>query len=348
MTDDRKIIWVLADDRPGNYSQAIGLAEAIARLTTAVIEIKKLRYNFLAKLPNFLKIDGLMGISLESRNSILKTPKNLAPNIIISAGRKTAPINLFLKRYYQVFTKVFSVQIMSPDLSQIQSSKFDFVILPKHDEEKEQQNILQVIGALNRINQKLLDDEYEKFVPQLDKINSPKIALLVGGSSKKGKFDAKIARLLGKIVSDVAGNMKANLLVLNSRRTGQEITEVLDQNLRCENPQNKYFFKWQAKNWQNPYFAVLKTADFIIATGDSISMCCEICSLGKPVYIFNPQEICSKKHLRFHQNLFAYNFARKIDDTTVKLENFLPNKLDETNRVAAEIMALINNLKKTL
>ncbi len=345
MNDKKLIIWVLSDDRPGNYSQAIGLAESLAKLASSTVEIKKINYNFLARLPNFLKIDGIMGIDFASKNSLLNSANN-KPNIIISAGRKTAPINLFLKKYYQAQ----SVQIMNPDLNPIQFANFDFVILPNHDQRKniEQKNVLRINGALTRINQELLAGEYQKFALELDKINSPKIALLVGGSSKKGNFDAKIAQNLGEMVSKIAQNMKANLLVLNSRRTGEKITEILDENLHCQKTQIKLFFKWQNSNWQNPYFAVLQAADFIIVTGDSISMCSEICSLAKPVYIFNPQEICSEKHLRFHQNLFDEKFARKLEKSTLILENYSPEKMDETNRIAKKIFTEISDHKKIL
>jgi mitochondrial fission protein ELM1 len=334
-----KVIWVLADDRPGNYSQAIGLAESLSKLIPATIEIKKINYNFLAKLPNFLKIDGLMGIDLASRNSLLNVQSGCNPHIIISAGRKTAPINLFLKSYH----KAAAIQIMNPNLNSIQFSKFDLVILPEHDKIIDHKNVVRMVGALTRISEQLLESEYQKFASQLEKISSPKIVLLVGGSSKKGKFDAQIAKNLGEVVSRVVNNMKANLLILNSRRTGDEITEILDQN--CVITQTKIFFKWHAVDWKNPYLAVLKAADFIIATGDSISMCSEICSLGKPVYIFNPEQICSKKHLRFHQNLFDQKFAKKLEQAAIELEIYLPEKLDETNRIAKEIVSYINSKK---
>ena len=97
------------------------------------------------------------------------------------------------------------------------------------------------------------------------------------------------------------------------------------------------------KDWQNPYFAVLQSADFIVATGDSISMCSEICCLGKPVYIFNPPEICSSKHLKFHQDLFDQGFARKLNIDTQILENYSATKLEETKRIAE----LISNIYST-
>ncbi|MES2677687.1 MAG: mitochondrial fission ELM1 family protein [Pseudomonadota bacterium] len=323
-----KIIWILSDDRPGNYSQAIGLAEKLAELSSFTIQIKKITYNSFARLPNFLKIDGIFGINLESKTTLL----NLAateqkPNIIIGAGRKIAPIAAFLKSYYQAF----AIQIMNPNWN---FAKFDLVVLPNHDRNYKSENIIRSNGSLTRIDKNLLTAEYQKFSDLLEKIAEPKIVLLVGGSSKKGKFTDQIAQNLGQIISAITKQMKGYLLVLNSRRTGVEITEILDQNLSCP----KTFFKWQKNNWQNPYFAALQAADFIVATGDSISMCAEICSIGKPVYIFNPPEICSAKHLKFHQDLFAHNFAKKLTAKTKILENYSPQKLDETKRIAKLVL----------
>jgi mitochondrial fission protein ELM1 len=349
MNIQKNFIWVLSDDRPGNYSQSIGLAEQLAKTLCSPnqIQIKKITYNNLAKLPNCLKINGMFGIDKLSRNSLMGFDED-KPKIIISAGRKTAIIAAFLKKYYNSFV----VQIMNPNLN---FSKFDLVILPNHDRHdrvQNYQNVLKINGSLTRISEEILSAEYQKFSKLLDKIDSPKIALLVGGSSKKGKFSSEIAQSLGGQVSLIAKNMGANLLVLSSRRTGEKITEILDQNLslNCfEEDQEvnfqgfKIFFKWQSevpKDWQNPYFAVLQSADFIIATGDSISMCSEICSIGKPVYIFNPPEICSPKHLKFHQNLFDLGFAKKIDGATKILENFSTTKLSETQRISALVADL--------
>jgi len=334
MSQRNKIIWVLSDDQPGNYLQAIGLAEKLIENCPAtsphIIQIKKIHYNFFAKLPNLLNIGGLMAIIHSSKTPLLNLlPSDQKPSIIISAGRKTAPIAAFLKNYYQAF----AIQIMNPNWN---LSKFDVVILPSHDKANQSKNIIRMIGSLTRVSDELLVAEYQKFSDTFGGIDSPKIALLVGGSSKKGKFSTKIAKNLGDLISDIAKKMNGNLLILNSRRTGAKITEILDQNLHCN--QSKIFFKWKSFDWQNPYFAVLQAADFIIATGDSISMCSEICSTGKPVYIFNHREICSAKHLKFHQDLFDQGFARKLDEKIKILENYSPKKLVETARIAHKII----------
>jgi mitochondrial fission protein ELM1 len=66
-------------------------------------------------------------------------------------------------------------------------------------------------------------------------------------------------------------------------------------------------------------------------------MISECCSTGKPVYVFDEQSISTPKHRRFHQDLFAQNYAKKLTDNSEILENFSPQKLQETKRVASFI-----------
>ena len=325
MSKKESLIWVLADDRPGNYSQAIGLATFLKR----PYEIKNISYNCFAKLPNFIRGKSLIGISSDTKSQILS--KKNKPKIIISAGRRTASVALFLKQYYK---DVFLIHIMNPSFS---FSQFDLVILPEHDNFSVSSNIITSIGSLSRVEIGLLECEYKKFSTQLNKIKSPKIALLVGGSSKKGRFDVKIAKNLATIISDIVNNMSANLLITTSRRTGEDVVLELKNNLKC----NNFFFEWQEKK-PNPYFAFLKSADYIVVTGDSMSMCSESCSAGKPVYIYNPKEICSKKHLKFHQGLFDNNYARVLNSDIKKLETG-NSVLDETARIGLKVNDILNS-----
>jgi mitochondrial fission protein ELM1 len=324
---DKSLIWVLADDRPGNNSQAIGLAEALQR----PYEIKKIAYNSFSKLPNFLKFSKLIGID---KSSIAEVLNQTPPKIIISAGRKTAALALFLKNYYP---GIFIIHIMKPGYN---INKFDLVILPKHDG-LGAPNVLTSIGALNRVNEEILDENYKKF-PELDLIKSPKIALLIGGSSKQGKFDKNSATQLVKICAGIAKNMKANLLVTTSKRTDKIVIDELESGLK---EYSSFFYKWHPDS-PNPYFALLKAADYIIVTGDSMSMCSESCSTGKPVYIYNPKTICSEKHLRLHSNLFACGYASQLTSTTRELKVTGAKKLNETLRISKEVnKLLVANIK---
>jgi mitochondrial fission protein ELM1 len=216
-------------------------------------------------------------------------------------------------------------------------AKFDFVILPKHDEvdESKYSNVITTIGALTKVNDKIIASECEKFSSRFQNIHKKKIALLIGGSSNKTTFTAASAAKLAKISSEIANELDATLLILTSRRTGNELTESIKSNLDCD----FRFFDWKDSQNENPYLAILGYADFFIITGDSVSMISECCSSGKPVYIFDEKEISSAKHRKFHHNLFAESCARKLPKYSKIEEDFVPKKLQETKRVTSIIRA---------
>ncbi|NJO38212.1 MAG: hypothetical protein HC871_12140 [Rhizobiales bacterium] len=52
-------VWMLADDRPGNVNQALGLAEALGE----PFAVKTVGYSQLARLPNWLLPANLAGLT---------------------------------------------------------------------------------------------------------------------------------------------------------------------------------------------------------------------------------------------------------------------------------------------
>ena len=322
--DIKDEIWILADNRPGTVSQSIGLAEEIG----FEYKIINLSYSIFASLPNCFFGDSLIRLSKNIRKKL--TESEYLPSLIISAGRRSAPIALHLKKQSQNQTKI--IQIMRPECN---LTKFDFVILPKHDlvDESKFKNVITTIGSLTKIRDNVIASEKEKFSPWFGNIEKIKIALLLGGSSKKTKFEKKSAERLAKISSDLAENMNAVLLVLNSRRTSEEISETIKSNLKCD----FQFFDWREVKNNNPYLAIIGYADFFIISGDSVSMISDCCSSGKPVYIFDEKKISSKKHRKFHRDLSSENYAKKLTKDIFELKDFSPKKLQETKRVATLI-----------
>jgi uncharacterized protein len=77
-------VWVLADERPGNANQALGVAEALGW----PFEVKELRFGRLAKLPNLMLGHSLAGLTENSR-AALTSPW---PDLVIAAGRRSAPV----------------------------------------------------------------------------------------------------------------------------------------------------------------------------------------------------------------------------------------------------------------
>ena len=319
-------IWILADDRVGTFSQSIGLAEEM-KLEYRIIT---LNYSFLATLPNCILGQSFFRLDFGSRKKIKEL--NYLPKIIISAGRKSAPIALYLKKLSGKRSKV--IQIMNPNLN---FEKFDFVILPEHDKVNPTKfpNLINTIGSLTKINDQNIQAECEKFSPWFQNIEKTKIALFIGGSSKKTEFDEKSAEKLAHLVSRIARNMNATLLITNSRRTGDELSKKIESNLNCD------FKFFDCKNQNNPYLAIIGYADFFIVSGDSVSMISECASTGKPLYIFDEKNISSAKHHNFHQSLYHNNYAKKLTKNSESLDKFSAAKLQESKRVAEIIMRQI-------
>ncbi len=329
MKEIKDEIWVLADNRPGNYSQAVGLAEEL----DCSHKIVNISYGGFAILPNLLLRSSAKGLSKEAKKSLDQFDH--FPKMIISAGRRTAPVALYLKK--KSGNKIKIVQIMNPGVSH---KKFDFIILPRHDRIKNSfTNVIRSIGALTKINKSVIEYEMKKFKGKLGlDAKKEKIVLLVGGSSKKTKFDAKSAQILAKRVVKIAKNMDCQLVVLNSRRTDAKINDILLEGFDKNKLDYKFFDYNKLKKDENPYLALIGVADYFIATGDSVSMISEVCSTSKPVYIFDNAKISSKKHKKFHKSLLLENYVRELNEEVKELKKEKLKSLDETRRVAQIIM----------
>lgn len=288
------LIWVLADDRAGNVSQCLGVAEALG----VPFETKKITYNRLTKLPNFLRGSSLLGVDTK-KSDALTAPY---PDIVIAAGRRTAPIARYIKRQSGGKTKL--VQIMWPDFP---SGDFDIIAVPEHDNLRHRHNVLPIVGSPSRIRQERLSAEQEQWQPKFANLPAPRIAMLVGGNTKKHRFSPEHASALGEMANALATEAGGSLMVTTSRRTEPESNQALRQAITCPH----YFYDWQSSD-ENPYFGYLACADALIVTGDSMSMCSEAVATGKPVFIFAPDAITSTKHSRLHKHLIELGYAKAL------------------------------------
>ena len=314
-------IWVLTDNRTGNSVQAIAVAENLGQN----FEIKRLEYNIFANLPNFLLGSSCFYITKKTKES-LKTDH--PPKLIITSGRRTAGIAVCLKKYYK---DVKLAQIMKPDMP---SRLFDLIILPQHDTFKDSGgNVLRTIGAINNIPNRIakLDSDFATKHPTM--INF--IGVLVGGNTKEYKFGPKDAEEFATILENVHGGIP--LLITFSRRTPDVIKNLF-----------KAKFQWPhmlydptISDADNPYLDILKNAKFLVLTCDSVSMCSEAASSGKPLYIYIPERFASKKHRYFTQQLVDLGIARIISTETASLEEYYYPHLNEIKKVAESVVKLL-------
>jgi mitochondrial fission protein ELM1 len=110
---------------------------------------------------------------------------------------------------------------------------------------------------------------------------------LVGGATKRHRWDAALARRLGEDLRAFAQTGGGTVFAITSRRTGTEATVALQEGLG----DNAKVHCWKPEQKDNPYLAYLALADVLIVTGESESMLAEAANVGKPVYIYPLPEI---------------------------------------------------------
>jgi mitochondrial fission protein ELM1 len=292
-------VWVLADDRAGNVSQAVGVAEALAW----PFEQKAIRYTAFGALPNALRGASLRGVNPDSRADL--TPP--WPDVVISAGRRTAPIARWIK--HQSGGHSYLCHVMWPGSSGI--GDFDLVAVPTHDQlSGSRESVVRITGAPHRVSEGKLAIEGTKWNNRFAALKRPFLALVVGGSTKSTDFTAAMASELGRQASVLAEQMGATILVTTSRRTGEAQTQALMQAL----PTPGYSYLWHpdGKPQDNPYFGFLALADAVVVTGDSVSMVSEACASAASVYVYAPKGLTTPKHDRLLNHLYGLGMAEPL------------------------------------
>ena len=313
-------IWLLVDDRAGNRSQCMGVAQALG----LSFETQELRYGVLAGLPNTFLGASFAGLTTTSRAGLAPP----WPEAIIAAGRRSAPVARYIKRLSGGLTKLF--QIMHPGPG---SSDFDLIAVPNHDSAGEGANILRITGAPHAMTNTRLVEAAAEWGQRIEHLPRPRIVLIVGGSTRNRRFRASMARELGRLASEMAVSAGGSLLVTTSRRTG-DVSEALLTEIDAP----AHIHRWEDSG-DNPYDGYLGLADAVIVTGDSMSMCSEACAVPVPVYIYGSPALITDKHRRFHEELFQRGFARPFDG---RLDQWTHPPLNAANSIAHKIAGILN------
>ncbi len=287
---DSNLIWVLADDRAGNRAQVLGVADVLG----LPYDVKGISYGPWARLPNVVLGCSTMGLDAKSRIG-LSAPW---PSLVIAAGRRTAPVALAIKRKSAGQARL--VQIMNPGMA---TDLFDLIVVPSHDPPIAGDNVISVTGAPHGLTDSVLASARDQWMPTLAELPAPRIAVMVGGSTRRREFTHAMARELGVRASEMALAAGGSLMITTSRRTGAASSALVDV-LNC--PSRLY--QWGDEG-DNPYLGFLACADAVVVSGDSVSMCSEACAVRVPVQIFAPPELITIKHARCHATLYDGCYA---------------------------------------
>jgi len=295
--------WVVTEGMAGTENQCIAVAEALGgRFNIKRISLRQ-PWKMLSPLFGF-----------EQSWSLSPSVEPPWPDLVIASGRKSIAASRYIKKMSGGGT--FTVQIQDP---RVDPKHFGLVAVPHHDPTRGE-NVIVTDAAPNRITADRLKTESKAF-PQFDVMSAPRVAVLIGGSSKAYTMNETVTNRLAAQLRD----LDARLMVTSSRRTGAKNEAILRQALP-----NAYFYDGGG---ENPYFAMLHAADYILVTADSASMLSDACSTGKPVYMID-LEGGHPRIDRLHKHLQDLGAMRRFDGN---LETFTYEPLNDAMKIADAI-----------
>ena len=309
-----KKCWIITEGLAGTENQCIGVAEALG----ANYEVKRIQL----KQPWKTLSPPLLTAFSTTFDPPLRPPW---PDILIASGRKSVAASLFIKNRSK--GRTFTVQVQDPKIA---PHYFDMVAAPHHDSIRGD-NVVVTDGAPNKVTARRLKDGRAQFAQTLEGLPSPRIAVLIGGSSWAFEMKEEDTKKLAGLLNNLTERTGAGLMVTASRRTGEKNTQFLKQAL---NSSDIYF--WDGTG-ENPYFGLIGWADVILVTEDSVSMMSEAATTGKPVYKI-PLTLKSKRKarrlLKFHDHLKNLNAIRDFDGDISPFQNC---KLHDSEKIALAI-----------
>lgn len=311
-------IWVVSDGRIGMENQALGLAEAVQRLTPAAVTVKRIRWRTaFDKLPSALKASWMLDLSSEPTEP---AHGETWPDLWIATGRASLPLSVRARE--RSGGRTFVVQTQDP---RWRNGAYDLIVAPGHDE-LIGPNVLSITGSPHRVTAERLAEGASAFADRLEPLPHPRVAALIGGRSRAFDLsEAHAADLADRIATAVEAS-GGSLMLTFSRRTPEAAKTAMTGRLK-----HLPGLIWDGEG-PNPYFAFLQFADHILVTEDSANMAAEAASTGKPVHILPMVPLRpADKFARLHADLRARGAARPFDGT---LESWTYAPLAETDRAA--------------
>ena len=274
-------ILSVADSRAGVANQAVALADALARL-----------------VPNAEREHVMIP------RRALFAPELPAADIAIGCAGPSTPA---LRRAGRAGARTVFVQDPRRGYR-----RFDLVVAPEHDR-VEAPNAIGMIGSPSRVSPDVLA------VAEKTEAPFPVVTFLVGGPSRRHRFDAATQACIVEAVRSVSGTA----LVTTSRRTPPELVETLRETDAT----------LHSGDSPNPYLSWLASADSVAVTEDSTNMLVDACATGVPVFRL-PVAGDAGKLGHLYARL-AERCGVRLWDGDFSAEPYAP--LEETARVAAEI-----------
>lgn len=302
--------WVVTEGIAGTENQCIGVAEALGISP----EIKRIGLR-----EPWKTLSPYLGFEQWWTFKPMIFPP--WPDILIAGGRKSIAVSRYIKRVSDGQT--LTVQLQDPRIS---PENFDLVAVPAHDALRGK-NVIVTQASPNRITQYRLKRDAFKFKDQFAPLPRPRCAVLIGGNSNTHTMDDESAQNIINTLQSVKGS----LMITISRRTPAKYREMFMNALK-----GPHIYFWDGQG-DNPYFAMLGSADYIFVTNDSASMISEAATTGLPVYVL-PLKGSSEKFDALYKRLYDLGAIRSYSGA---LEKWKYEPLNDAQKVAHAVEILM-------
>lgn len=304
--------WILTDGKAGDEGQCKAVAEALG-LDPELRRVSP-RAPFVWAMP-------WGPIDPRERPSLAASPiRPPWPDVAIGSGRRAVPYLRAVKRGSA--GRSFTICLKDPRTG---PEAADMIWAPSYDPIRGP-NVVTTLTSPHRVSAARLAEARSRPDPRVAALRSPRVAVLVGGHSRHGRFSPPdIEHFLSGL--DRMSREGASLVITASRRTPARLRAALKRLV-----EGRHAYLWDGGG-ENPYVDMLALADAIVVTSDSVNMISEAVATGTPVQVFDLMNGAAR-HRAFVAELTRLGAVRAFHG---RLERFAYEPLDSTPVIAEAI-----------
>lgn len=308
--------WALTDGKAGDLAQICGITDALGLEP----EIRRVtpRAPWAWVMPTRL----LPRWGLDPREDYQQPHSPIAPpfpDLVVASGRRTvAYVHRIRELSPQTYTVILKDPRTGPDTAH-------FIWVPEHDELRGE-NVFVTLTSPHRCSQARIEAARAEAPRLLPAQPAPRVAVMLGGNSVHHKWSPGVIRDFADRLRQMA-QTGASFMVTPSRRTPPALLQAVKEALDGADAHI-----WDGTG-ENPYLAMLATADHLVVTADSVNMIGEALITGKPVYVFEPRG----RHPKFRHFLDELHAAGAILPFDGRLQEARYAPIDATTTIASEI-----------
>ncbi len=244
------------------------------------------------------------------------------PDLILTVGRRPSMVSLWVKQQSGGHSKVLLVGKPTGRMPD-----FDLIVCSAEKHMPPMPNCLPISLPLMRVDESAVQADTDLWQQRWQEMPRPLVAFLIGGATSPYIMNRQVAEDLVQAANRVVQELGGTPYLTTSRRTSPVVIETLRQQL----PEQAVLYEWSAEAKENPYRALLGSADGFVVTSDSISMMVEVVYLRRPLAIFS----------------LPYSFLGHLDQWRRSLARWLFNPRresaqDRLRHVAAQLVYYVD------